>query len=98
MGSIRKLKKQIDSKVYEIISDCFTYAELHPDNKPEDVSGIISDAVNFRNDLIHKINNPDPSADPKGVKAHYQLINRELNAGVDKLCERLSSVSKKKKK
>ncbi|MCU0461330.1 MAG: hypothetical protein MUF36_04855 [Bacteroidales bacterium] len=98
MGSIRKLKKQIDSKVYEIISDCFTYAELHPDNKTEDVSGIISDAVNFRNDLIHRINNPDPSADPKGVKAHYQLINRDLDEGVDKLCERLSSVSKKKKK
>jgi hypothetical protein len=44
------------------------------------------------------VNNPDPAADPKGVKAHYQLINKDLNAGIDKLCERLSSVSKKKKK
>ncbi len=98
MGSIRKLKKVIDSKVYEVISDCFTYSELFPDKKTDDVSGIISDAVNFRNDLIHRINNPDPSGDPKGVKAHYQLINRDLVAGVDSLCERLSSVSKKKKK
>ena len=98
MGSIRKLKKQIDSKVYEIISDCFTFTGLHPDGKPDDVSGIISDAVNLRNDLIHRVNNPDQSGDPKSVKAHYQLINQDLASGVDKLCERLSSVSKKKKK
>ncbi len=98
MGSIRKLKKQIDSKVYEIISDCFTFTEIHPDGKPDDVSGIISDAVNLRNDLIHRVNNPDPAADPKSVKAHYQLINQDLASGVDNLCERLSSVSKKKKK
>jgi hypothetical protein len=98
MGSIRKLKKEIDAKVYELISDCFTYSELYPDKKSDEVASIISDTVHFRNDLIHRVNNPDPAADPKGVKAHYQLIKKDLNAGVDKLCERLSSVSKKKKK
>jgi hypothetical protein len=98
MGSIRKLKKEIDSKVYEVISDCFTFSELYPDNKADEISGIISDAVNFRNDLMHRVNNPDREMDPKGIKAHYQLINQDLNAGSDKLFERLSSVSKKKKK
>lgn len=98
MASIRRLKKEIDSMVYEVISDCFTFNELHPEHKSSDVAGIISDAVNFRNDLMHRVNNPDPSADPKGFKAHYQLIDRDLTEGIDKLCERLSSVSKKKKK
>jgi hypothetical protein len=98
MGNIRKLKKDIDSKVYEVISDCFTYAEIHPDNKPGEVSGIISDAVNFRNELMHRLNNPDSSGDPKGIKAHYQLIKKDLVTGIDSLCDRLSSVSKKKKK
>lgn len=98
MGSIRKLKKDIDSRVYEVISDCFTLSAIHPDQKPDDVSGIISDAVNFRNDLMHRVNNPDQSADPGGIKTHYQLINRDLTAGIDSLCDRLSSVSKKKKK
>jgi hypothetical protein len=98
MGSIRKLKKVIDSRVFELISDCFTYSELHPDNKSEEVSGIVSDAVNFRNDIMHRVNNPGKKIDPKGIKAHYQLINRELDSGIDKLCERLSSLSKKKKK
>lgn len=98
MASKRKLKKNIDSRVYEVISDCFTYSALYPDNKPDEVSGIISDAVNFRNDLMHRVNNPALEADPKGVKAHYQMVNKDLVSGVDKLFERLSSLSKKKKK
>jgi len=98
MANIRRLKKDIDSKIYEVISDCFTYSELHPDNSPDEVTGIISDAVNFRNDLIHRTNNPDPEGDPKGKRTHYQMINKDLNSGVNDLFERLSSVSKKKKK
>lgn len=98
MGSIKKLKKEIDARIYEIISDCFSYNELHPEGKTDEVAGIISDAVNFRNDLMHRVNNPDPDGDPKGIKAHFQLINRDLDSGVDKFCERLSSVLKKKKK
>ena len=97
MASIRQLKKEIDSKVYELISDSFTYSELYPEKKADEVSAIISDAVNFRNDLIHRVNNPDPGADSRGVKAHYQLVNRDLVTGIDKLFERLSSLSKKKK-
>jgi len=98
MSSVRILKKVIDSKIYELISDCFTFSELHPKNKPDEISGIVSDAVHFRNDLIHRVNHPGTEIDPKGVRAHYQLINKELDEGVDKLCERLSSLSKKKKK
>jgi hypothetical protein len=98
MGSVRKLKKEIDSRIFEVISDCFTYSELNPGMKSDEVSEIISDAVNLRNDLMHRVNNPDRTADPKGIKAHYQLVSSDLVAGSDKLFERLSSVSLKKKK
>ncbi len=98
MGNIRKLKKEIDSRIYEVISDCFTFSEVHPEEKPEEVSGIISDAVNFRNDLFQRVNHPSVELDPRGIKAHYQQVNHDLVAGTEKLFERLSSVSKKKKK
>jgi hypothetical protein len=98
MASVRKLKKEIDSRIYEVISDCFTYSALYPDNKSDEVSAIISDTVNFRNELIHRINNPVSDADPKGIRAHYQSVSKDFVSGVDKLFERLSSVSKKKKK
>jgi hypothetical protein len=98
MANIRELKKAVDSQVYEVISDCFTWKELNQGKKPEVVEGIISDAVNLRNELISRINNADPSADPKEVKAYYQLIAKDLSSGIDSLFGRLSSVSTKKKK
>jgi hypothetical protein len=98
MANIRRLKKEIDTQIYSVISDCFTFSTLYPYDRPEEVSGIISDAVNLRNDLIHKVNNPSQEKDAKSKKVHYQMVSRELGEGIDKLCERLSSVSKKKKK
>jgi len=98
MASVKNLKKDIDNLIFEIISDCFMYEGLHPDNKSEDVSGIISDAVNLRNDLIARVNNPDGKDNPKIVRKHYQAVKADLISGVDKLCTKLSSLSKKKKK
>ena len=96
MASIRELKKDIDYLIFEVISDCFVYAGLHPDNKTDEVSGIISGAVSLRNELITRVNNPEGKGEPKVIKAHYQAIKNDLISGVDKLFDQLSSVSKKK--
>lgn len=98
MASIRLLKKDIDNQIYEIISDCFIYAGLHPGSSEEEISGIISDAVDLRNELIARVNNPDGKDNPKLVKKHFKAVSDDLVAGVDRFCGRLSSVSKKKKK
>jgi hypothetical protein len=98
MASVRNLKKDIDNLIFEVISDCFIYSGLHPESKTEDVSGIIADAVSLRNDLIARVNNPDGKDNPKIVKKHYQAVKADLLSGVDKLCGRLSVISKKKKK
>jgi hypothetical protein len=95
MASIKVLKKDIDYLIFEVISDCFVYAGLHPDNKTDEVSGIISGAVTLRNDLIARVNNPEGKDDPKVLKAHYKAVNTDLVAGVDKLFDQLSSLSKK---
>lgn len=96
MASIRELKKDIDYLAYEVISDCFAYSGVHPDNQSDELSAIISDAVNFRNDLIARVNNPDGKDNPKIVKAYYKTVEKDLVTGVDKLFDRLSSLSKKK--
>jgi hypothetical protein len=98
MASVRQLKKDIDNQVFEIISDCLLYLGLHPDKNTDDISGIIEDAVNLRNDLIARVNNPDGKDNPKIVRKHYQAVTSDLNSGVDNLCSRLSSLSAKKKK
>jgi hypothetical protein len=97
MASIRELKKDIDYLVFEVISDCFVYSNVHPDNKTDELTALISDAVEFRNDLIVRVNNPDGKDNPKIVKAYYKAVQKDLLSGVDKLFEKLSSISAKKK-
>jgi hypothetical protein len=96
MASVRELKKDIDYLIFEVISDCFVFQGVHPDNKSDELSALISDAVNFRNDLIARVNNPDGKDNPKIVKAYYKSVEKDLMTGVDKLFTRLSSLSKKK--
>jgi hypothetical protein len=86
--------------MYEVISDCFVYQGMHPDNKHEEVSAIVNDAVELRNDLIARVNNPDGKDNPKIVRAYYQSVRKDLMNGADKLFTRLSEISapgKKKK-
>ena len=97
MASVRELKKDIDYLVFEVISDCFVYSNVHPENKTDELSVLISDAVAFRNDLIARVNNPDGKDNPKIVKAYYKAVAKDLLEGVDKLFERLSAISAKKK-
>jgi hypothetical protein len=96
MASIRELKKDIDYLVFEVISDCFVYSGVHPDNHSDEVSVIISDAVNLRNDLIARVNNPDGKDNPKILKSYYKMVEKDLLTGVDNLFDRLSSLTKKK--
>jgi hypothetical protein len=95
MASIRELKKDIDYLVYEVISDCFVFSGLHPENKSDELSAVISDAVELRNDLIARVNNPDGRNNPKILKTYYKTLQKDLLTGVDKLFERLSELSKK---
>jgi hypothetical protein len=99
MANIRDLKKDVDFQVYELISDCFTWKALHGEGKKnEEVDSILEDAIALRNDLIQRINNPLDTENKKELKAHYTLVSADLMTGVEKLFERLSSVTAKKKK
>ena len=96
MASVRELKKDIDYLIFEVISDCFVYSNVHPENKTDQLTALISDAVEFRNELIARVNNPDGKDNPKIVKAYYKSVAKDLLSGVDKLFERLSALSVKK--
>lgn len=97
MASIRQLKKDIDYLIFEVVSDCLVYSNLHPENKSDELSVLITDAVEFRNDLIARVNNPDGKDNPKIVKTYYKTVEKDLITGVDKLFERLSTLTAKKK-
>lgn len=97
MSSRRDLKKDIDFLVFEVISDCFAYSQVNPDKNAGEVSGIIADAVNLRNDLIARVNHPDGKDNPKILKSFYKTVEKDLMEGVHALFERLSALSATKK-
>ena len=98
MASIKQLKKDIDNQIFSIIADCLLYTGLYPGNKSEEVSDIIEDAVSLRNDLFARVNNPDGKDNPVVVRKYFASVKSDLRDGTDKLCQRLSAVSRKKKK
>ena len=93
MASKRDLKKDIDYLVYELLSDCFIYSDLHPEKDNEALSALIADAVNLRNDLIARVNNPDGKDNPKILKAYYKSVEKDLLKEVDSLFTRLSEIT-----
>jgi hypothetical protein len=95
MASIRELKKDIDYLVFEVVSDCLIYANLHSDDNSQRISEIIEDAIDLRNDLIYRVNRPDDKDNPKVIKLHYKTIRKDLYTGVDKMFGNLSSLSKR---
>jgi hypothetical protein len=95
MASVRKLKKDIDYLVFEVVSDCLIYSNIHNEDNSQKISEIIEDAIDLRNDLIARVNQPDGKGNPKIVKLHYKTIRKDLSTGVDKMFDSLSSLSKK---
>jgi hypothetical protein len=98
MASIRDLKKKIDELIFEVLADCFTFSGMHAGEKNEKAKEIINDAVNLRNDLIARVNNPEGKANPKIIKSYFKSIEKDLYTGADSFFERLSSLSSSKKK
>ena len=95
MANRRDLKKDIDYLIYEVVSDCFTLMSVKQDDNGEEITAIVGDAVNLRNELFARVNNPDGKDNPSIVKAHYSKIRKDLIEGIDKLFGRLSAIAGK---
>ena len=89
MASIRRIKKDIDYLVGEVLSDCYTFMYLYPEKKHEEAVVIIQDTVNLRNELIERTRKIDGKS-----KAHFRTIFEDLLKGVDALFGRISELTK----
>lgn len=95
MANKRNLKKDIDYLAYEVIADCFTYAQVNGEKNDKKVKQIIGDTIELRNNLIARVNHPDGKDNPKLVKQHFRKIYADLLEGIDKQFNALSEISKK---
>jgi len=92
MASVRKLKKDIDYLVSEVVADCYTFTYFHP-TKQAGAIDIINEAVTLRNELISRAKTPKGQEDKKVIKAHYNAIWKELFEKVDAMFNKVSQLN-----
>ncbi len=93
MASLRKLKKDIDYLMDEVVTDSYLSLYFHPDSKDAIVS-VIRDAVDLRNSLYDRVNNPIEKKSSSLVRKHFAAVRRDMFDGIDRLFVRLSEVGK----
>ncbi len=92
MASKRELKKDINYLVDEVIGTCMMHQELEGKSKDKKTEDMIGEMLQFREDMITKVNNPD-SKDSSGkeLKKYYKSLQSELISKVNEMFERLES-------
>lgn len=89
MANLRVIKKDIVFLVNEVISDCWMFMSLHPDQKQAEAQQIIADAIELGDNLFEQVNHY-PKED---ARHHFRMVNQKLISGVDELFKRISELA-----
>ena len=84
MTTRRRLKKEIDYVVSDLILDCMTYANLYQKPNDEEALQIVQDTMEVRNKLRNMANHPEQRNNSESAKTYYDNIAQTLVESVDK--------------
>ena len=93
MANIRDLKKDIKAMVDHFVQECYTHLAYSPPTNQENVLDIISDAMDLKESVLKRINNPVDNADRKAKKVYYKSLANDFYDSIVELTERLNSLS-----
>ncbi len=96
MASIRRLKKDVDYLVGEVVSNSLTCMYFLPAEKKEEIIAIVEKSVALRNELFNRINNPKEKHNPRLLRKEFRQIQTELMETVDGMFMELSKMYEKK--
>jgi hypothetical protein len=77
MANVRSLKKDINFLTSELVTQAYMNQVFFKTTHDELVNQI-TEALNFRNDLIAKVNHPDGKDNPKLIKSYYSKVRKEM--------------------
>ena len=83
MTTRRRLKKEIDYIVSDLILDCITYTNLYQKPNDEEALMIVQDTLLMRNKLRDQANHPEQKNNSETTKTYYDNIANTLIVGVD---------------
>lgn len=83
MTTRRRLKKEIDYVVSDLILDCVTFTNLYQKPNDEEALLIVQDTLTLRNKLRNQANHPEQRDNSEKAKNYYDSIAKTLVEGVD---------------
>lgn len=92
MASIRDLKKDINYLASEIVTEAYVRKMLFDGVSEDDFKKVVTDAIEFRNDLIEKINHPNGKDNPKKVKSFFKDIKKEMDQKFSELVNAVNNL------
>ena len=95
MASIKRLKKEIDVIMSQVLGDCFYIVEYNPKVDAKAVMQIAGEVIEKHRDFRMRANHPDGKDNPKLVKKYYNDLAGDVLDAADKALEALSAEVKK---
>lgn len=92
MASIRDLKKDINYLTSEIVTEAYVRKMLFDEISEDDFKKVVTDAIEFRNDLIEKINHPDGKDNPQKVKSFFKDLRKEMDQKFSELVQAVNDL------
>lgn len=92
MTSRRRLKKEIDYVVSDLILDCFTYTSMYQKTDDKEVQEIVQGTLILRNELRELANHPEKRAESETVKSFYDNLAETLVGGVEEGYDKLGKL------
>lgn len=93
MANLRYLKKEIDYRLEEIVFDCDMAICFQP-KKEKEIFAVMQEAVELRNKLFEKANNPAEPHNASLVRKHYVAMRAFMVEEYGKLFQKLSEINK----
>ncbi|MBE9487583.1 MAG: hypothetical protein IMY73_00195 [Bacteroidetes bacterium] len=94
MASIQNLKKDINYLTESVCEDCYTCSIIQPEVETESIAKIISQAIEFRNVMISRVNKAVVKGDRKATTKNFKEIQESILTQVDAMFSSLSSLIK----
>ena len=95
MASLRRVKKDIDYLVSEVVYDCYLALYFHSERR-DAIVAVMVEAVDARNEFYEMANHPAEKHNKSLVKKHYAFLRNELMERIDGLFDKLSKVVNEK--
>jgi hypothetical protein len=93
MASIKNLKKDINYLIDEVIGICLLHQYTRGEENRQELEELITEMVEYRDQLINKVNNPEIKESKKGLKTYYRTLFDDLLSKVNNAFDKLNTVT-----